>query len=110
MIQTALNFDAAPPPPRPPRVHVPAHNPARAPQLSRACAALLELLSDGVAHPWHALLAAGGARYGARISEIRSAGHVVIGPRAWLRPDGSREERREPLSPGGDEMYRLVRG
>ena len=104
--QLSLTFPALPP--RPPVAHVPAHNPRRAPQLSRACAALLELLADGQPHPWHALLAAGGARYGARIGELRSAGHVVLGPLAWRRPDGSREDRRQPLSATGDECYRLV--
>jgi hypothetical protein len=90
------------------RIAVPPHNPKLAARLKPAALHILALLEDGEAHAWHELMAVGGARYSARVGELRAAGYVLLGPMSWRRTDGEQELRREPLGPGDVERYRMV--
>ena len=62
------------------------------PRLNKAHRALLQLLSD---HAWHAnseLMETAGMRFGARLEELRKAGHAIV---------------TEPRK-GGTYVYRLL--
>lgn len=98
--QAALDFS-------PPvlRVARPPHNPALVRRLCRAALGILGLLGDELPHSRQELAQVGGARYSARVGELRDAGHVILGPAKSPR-HGLYET--EPLGPGNVERYRLV--
>ena len=95
--------------PPPVIVAVPPHDPAKAPKLAKACRRLLDALESGHAFTLAGVAELGGRRYSARIGELRAAGYVVLGPRPWMRPDGTMERRTVPMF-AGRECYRLERG
>jgi hypothetical protein len=91
------------------RVAVPPQCPQKVHKLKPAARNVLELLRCGPGpYLWHQLMAVGGARYGARVGELRAAGYVILGPLGWTRPDGTRETRTVELGPGQAERYRLI--
>ena len=97
--QAALDFN-----PAPLRVHTPPHDPSKVRKLARAALQILGLLGDGQAHSRHELYRVGGARYSARVEELRAAGHRIKGPSKSPR-HGIYET--EPMV-DGVEMYRLA--
>lgn len=101
--QAVLDFK-----PEPIRVARPPHNPALVSRLCRAALNVLGLLGDGQPHTRHELAHVGGARYSARVNELREAGHRILGPSKALRLRCAPPiHETEPLGPAGVERYRL---
>ncbi len=92
--------------PEPIRVAVPPHNPALVRRLRPAALHILGLLGDFLPHSRRELAHVGGARYSARVAELRNGGHVILGP---SRSPRHRIWDVEPAGADGLEMYRLVR-
>ena len=88
------------------RVAVPPHRPQLVHKLKPATLNVLGLLGDFLPHSRRELAEVGGARYSARIGELRDAGQPILGPAKSPR-HGIYET--EPAGPGGLEMYRLER-
>ncbi len=97
--QAALDFR-----PEPIRVARPPHSPALVRKLKPAALHILGLLGDGAPHTRQELARVGGARYSARVGELRDAGHRILGPAKSPRHE---IYEIEPLGPGAVERYRL---
>lgn len=100
-VQASLAFE-----PAPIRVAQPPHNPKLVSKLKPAALNVLGLLGDFEPHSRHELARVGGARYSARVGELRDAGQRILGPSKSAR---HAIFETEPAGPGGLEMYRLVR-
>jgi len=87
------------------RIGVPDHNPDLAKKLKRSARQILARLEQGPATRLE-LQDVGGNRYAARIAELRDAGNRILGPMTCPRHSIF---EREPLGPGGIEVYRLER-
>jgi hypothetical protein len=94
--------------PEPLRVATPPYAPQMAKKLAPAALKLLGLLSDGRIHNRYELFRVAGARYSARIGELRDSGHRIIGPTKWRDKRGNLVCETVPLGVDGLEHYQLV--